>query len=230
MNVTRFLVPVVVAGMFVSTSASAAVISYTTRASFNSAVGATSSETFNSIGTDESFLTSAVTVGAITLSNSGTPSFNGPRTQKIDAPTFEFSGLYDIDDTTYVLADLETNTLTIGFAGGITAFGADFRGVSNAPRSESIGIFDASDTLLGSVVVPGTTDSALSFFGFSLPGGLMADHIVFSNSDGVNADNDAFGIDNVAFRSAATTVPEPDTLALAGIALFGLGMARRRRA
>jgi hypothetical protein len=205
-----------------ATTASAAVISYSDRTAWNTAVGPTTTETFNGIAADISFISPAsATVGIMTFS--GGAGVNGDVTQKVDASPFAFGGFYS-NGTTYVLGDILENTLRIDFSGGVAAWGGDFIGIADDGRAARIDVFDAADVLLGSITVPTAAGAQNArFIGFELTAGGLADHLVFVHTAG---GNDVFGIDNVGLPQA---VSEPGTVALLGLALAGLGFSRRRK-
>ncbi|HKZ32316.1 MAG TPA: PEP-CTERM sorting domain-containing protein [Vicinamibacteria bacterium] len=206
-----------------ASTASATVISYTTRAAFDAAVGPTTAEDFNSFAADASFISPAsVSVGIMTFSSG--PGANSGATNKIDASPFQFPGFYE-NGSSYVLGDIVvgSSSVRIDFSIGVTAWGGDLRGISDDGRVARIDVFDVADVLLGSVLLPtaaGTNN--FRFSGFALTGSDVAGHVVFTSV--VDSGNDAWGLDDVAIRP----VPEPTTLALLGAGLVAV-RARRRR-
>jgi len=60
-------------------------------------------------------------------------------------------------------------------------------------------------------------------------GNFMSVDLKLVNSNAEPEGND-FGVDDIFFGTESTVVPEPGTLALLGLGLIGLGVARRRKA
>ncbi len=209
-----------------ASTASAAVISYDSRAAFDAAVGPTTAEDFNSFVADASFISpSSVSAGIMTFSAG--PGANGGLTNKIDTVPFQFAGFYE-NGSSYVLGDIivGSSSVRIDFSTGVTAWGGDLRGISDDGRVARIDVFSAADVLLGSVdLATASGGNNFRFSGFELTGGDVADHITFVSV--IDQGNDVWGLDDVAIRVSA--VPVPGTLLLLGLGLAGLGLSRRKQ-
>ena len=187
-------------------NANAALTPYTSRAAFDAAVGTTTSQDFDSFGSDAAF---PVDVGDFELSTNSTltsPSFN-----LIDAPPL--GDFFDVNGTTLAaIGSIVGESFFVTFDKAVTAFGADFAGFNNEPPRTDIIV---NGETLAPPTVPGGFD--VRFFGFvsDTPFSVVE---FFTFGDG-NV-GDGYGMDNVAY------VPEPSALALL---LFGLlALARRR--
>jgi hypothetical protein len=191
---------------------------FTDRPTWTAAAAPNGSENFNSFATDTTFQNVSVPITNGTVI--GQLGSNGAQTNKIDAPPAEFANAYILDGTSYLIGDLTAGqTMTITFNNPVTAWGGDFKGVADVPRTTHIDVFDAANVLQGTVTMSSPTNTTLGFYGFTMTAGTTAKKLVLSN--GV-ASNDAFGLDNIQF-----SVPEPS--AAAAIALLVPLSHRRRR-
>ena len=113
----------------------------------------------------------------------------------------------------------EGENITVSFGAAITAFGIFFN-MSPSPAGAVYATTDLGNTALGS----STWD--LPTFHFV---GLISDAAFTSVTFGAtNAALSGFNVDNLSYV-VARAVPEPGSLALASLALFGAAVARRRR-
>lgn len=198
-----------------ATSARAEFTVFDDRTEFLAATLQTATESFDGWVKDTGFHTNAVDVGAFTLSM--TPGA-GTIYNLIDAPP-QKSNSTNINGTTHLMVFTDTGIdLTFSFDQPITAFGADFKGINDEFERTQ---FSADGSF---ITVPGEpVNLQLTFFGFTSD--TPFDSLTFH---GVR--NDIYGIDDVTFGTAlrVPAVPEPGTMAMLGLGLAGVAMARRR--
>lgn len=210
--------------------AHATLVSYTNEAAWNADVGPLSgTEDFNSFATDTTFQNT--TVSANNMQISGELGSNGGTTNTIDAASYAFSGFYNIDGSSYLLADLvDQQTFRIDFDSSVTAWGGTFSGISDEEiRNTTISAYDSNNVLLGILNTSSLTNSARDFYGFNFDANEAADYLIFQNVSVSLFSNDVFGIDNIGFVTATADVPAPASLALLGLGLLGLGFSRNKR-
>ena len=114
----------------------------------------------------------------------------------------------------------------------VRGFGAVFTDVDLADTTK-IDYFDANGNLLHSAsVLPGTiADGSLSFLGVLFDAGERIARVRITTGNAALGPNEGGGVDVVAMDDFlySEPIPEPSTLALLGLAVAGLGFARRRR-
>jgi hypothetical protein len=151
----------------------------------------------------------------LTISTTGTLQYNGPG--YLGATSVELAGTGD---------QLNVDFLS---AVGVAAFGLDLRAYIGFGGTATMNIFAADDsTLLGTIsgIVLGS-DGIAAFSGWDDATGIGSFNLRLIGQPWSPI------IDNIEWGGSGTSVPpsipEPGTLALLGIGLFGVGLARRRR-
>lgn len=200
-----------------ATSATAAPITYSDRATFQAAAGATTLETFNSVAADTEFHSADLLVGSLTLSsNAGiNPTFNNDEALVNVFPYGPGSG--GIDGTALVdgLGLDADEFIAITLPGLVTAFGFDFENYD--------GSGDALQVVINGNIV--TTLVGNGFFGF-IDGAAPFNSVVFRSISQDGAENGTFtALDNVEYSS----VPEPATLILFSAGIGAAAYRRRKR-
>lgn len=213
----KYLAPFVAAALLIAPAANAAFITYTSESAWDTAVGASVTEDFNSITTETSFRTSPVTVGNMTFSGftPSHPDFNEIGTTD---PFFGFTSTNVRIATSSVAGD----QARIDFVTGVSAWGADIANLEPV-RASSFTVFDAGDNALGTF---NSYTAGTGFHGFELTAGEVASYLVFNSA----TVDEFFGLDDAKFVTSEAAVSEPGSLAIFGLSFIGLGYMRRRKA
>lgn len=191
--------------------ATAALVTYTDRASFLAAAGPVTTETFNSAAEETSFQTAPLVYGPLSVQGYG----DQLDRNFVDIPPHQFPE-FSVDGSTNLNAFVMVGGgLVFTFASPITAWGADFAAFQN-------------DLIRSTITAGGVTVTPLAQFGNTGRFYGFISDVAFTTVTFAGVQNDGFAIDNVSF--AGGTVPEPASWAMliAGFGLVG-ATARRRR-
>ena len=203
--------------LLAATSAGAIPIQYSDRATWEATVGAPiQTETLDSFVVDTEYRTVPVSLLNMSIQALDLSGLNA------SANFIDASGTSSFTNTADIIASIDGSgtKIRIDFDVGVSAWGADT--FSLCCGQDKIDIFDIDNMLIGTVSAIGSAD----FWGFELSMGEVADYIVLRTELSTGS-ADAFRMDNLSF--VTVSVPEPGTLALLGIGLVGMGLARRRK-
>jgi len=223
-------------------SASAAVIGYTDRTSWEAALGSETivMEDFEGVGSDTTFRDTTIDFGDFTIGEIGGAATSAS-VNLIDVSPFSFSGVNAIDGSAYALGWVNNLNATYPisqaayvefvFDDPVSAFAMDLNAlVINIGLLFYVLPSGLDPTVSSNYVQCVACNGALAndFVGFTTTAGESFDRIVIlpAVSDG-SGSGQRFGMDNVSWVSAAG--PEPSTAALLALGLTGLGVAGRRR-
>lgn len=196
--------------------AGAALITYTSRASWESAVGSFAVNDLNAEATG-------------TFPSRDFGDFTASRTDPgLTIGVRDAAAGTNVNGTTHLfLKSTSTQSpLTLAFDAPISAFGFDWRAIDASNDG-----FNFTVTGSGDVRVVSTGAPASGFFGVIETAGAFSSVGLQDDADGGGV-NDGVGFDNISYRTGpALAVPEPGSLTLMG--LGGVGMAygalRRKR-
>jgi hypothetical protein len=148
--------------------------------------------------------------GAVTFSTSGTQ-------LNIEST---YSGYY-ASTGNYLANGSGGNSFNLVFANPVSAFGFNW---GAADQSWTMQLFNSANTLIGSLNIAAQTNPYAAFIGADGGGDLI------KSVSMVQANYDYILLDNLKFTTGEqSAVPEPTTIALLGLGLFGLASARRRK-
>ena len=208
--------------LLMSSTASAALVTFNTRAAFDGAAGILPIETFEEGNVAPGNIVACPGLLASTTNNACFSAgdilpgitLTSSTVRPADGLALAGAGVNTLPSKA-VFANFFTDSLDLAFTSS-SAVGFDLIS-QTAPSTITVSVFGAGDVLLGSFDIAAT------------PAGVFWGVIGDSQITRINlfsATNQAEGVDNVAFGQ--TAIPEPATLALLGAGLLGVSRARRR--
>jgi PEP-CTERM motif len=117
-----------------------------------------------------------------------------------------------------------TNIVNVDFLSPVYQVGAYFGNDQAAGFTTTLSLFDASNNLVGSYSLAGNGNTSVDQF-LGLESSAPFVRAEFTN----NLTFLSVVLDNLEFSATPPSVPEPDTLALLGLGVFGVAAVRRRK-
>lgn len=200
-------------------TAQATIVTYSSRAAFDAASGATTMQDFNAVPVGTSFLNKTFDLGDFSVSRPGELNGFG----QFDGG----SGAFNVNGTTYGevndrAAPGVNDEVVFTFASAIFAFGLDAFALNDVlVDGNKARTFADADGM--SVPLSTQVGQDRRFFGFTSDVAFTTVHFVGTGQ------NDNWGFDDLTY-SARSSVPEPGSLALAGLGLAAAAATRRRKA
>lgn len=196
----------------------AALVTYTDRTTFQNAITKpTRTEDFNSKTTDVPFGTGSVVFADLTLEGNGSDSTEA--VVDVDAYESELGGQgFALDEAVVNMRGMEPNEdITINFDSPVTAVGFDTFNYD--------GTLDSAEAIVSGTSISFPDFRESGFIGFAATGGTSPIERIRIEADPNNAGSTFNAFDNVIYA-----VPEPSSLALAGLGALLVGGAAARRA
>ena len=138
---------------------------------------------------------------------------------------FGISGAFAQDGSTSVFY-ASPDEATFTFDTAINTFGIFIGGAGDVANITLTALLSNGDS---ATVLDNYSGSFDVFGDNSQYFGIISDMLFTSITFSPNNSGDGIFFDSMSYGSTSTSVPEPGTLALLGIGLFGMGMARRRK-
>jgi PEP-CTERM motif len=149
--------------------------------------------------------------------------FGGLSFSATDSGSGGDSGWRDLTSEGYGYTDnTGISNITIGLNGAYQRVGLE---VYIGPATYLVSFYDALSNLVGSESITLANTPAFAFVGWEFAGGISSINIFETIPD----EGQVGGFNNIRFENAASSVPEPASLALLSLGFAGLGLSRRKK-